>query len=88
MLFSTLLAHQQPFAPHPVCHAGALASQLGIPRAAAARNAASYYGSDAETLSSRDWSEGAWGGVGCALQRLGGFMLPRSGWGSNLAAAV
>lgn len=39
--------------------AGALASALGIPRAAAARNAASYYGSDAETLSSRAWSDGA-----------------------------
>lgn len=42
--------------------AGALANQLGIPRAVVARNAAIYYagGSDAETLSSRDgWSEGA-----------------------------
>lgn len=47
-------------APHSCLPAGTLASQLGIPRAAAARNVASYFGgSDAETLSSRgDWSEG------------------------------
>ena len=43
----------------PNC-AGTLAAQLGIPRAAVARNA-SYYGSDADTLSSRDWSDGACG---------------------------
>lgn len=44
--------------PHPCLTTGQLASALGIPRAAVARNAASYYGSDAETLSSRAWSDG------------------------------
>ena len=54
------LRRRPPPLRHNASSAGALASQLGIPRAAAARNA-SYYGSDAETLSSRDWSDGGCG---------------------------
>lgn len=51
-------ARQELAGTPPIPHAGTLASQLGIPRAAAARNAASFRGgSDADTLSSR-WSEG------------------------------
>ena len=51
---------------------GRLASALGIPKAAVARNKLSYVASDAETLSSRDeeWSDGAAaGGVGTPAAR-------------------
>lgn len=66
--FCFCLAGNPPLMPPPTgVPAGRLASALGIPRAAVARNKQSYAASDADTLSSREedgWSEGEEGGLG------------------------